>query len=869
MRVVSSLGIAALVLVAMAGCREKPGRNSIRVESLEPWRSETHLTDVAKRHVEEISTGTHRFVIIQGGTVDGENCRTPQGSWDPMAQTWESNRAVRMENVGETDVVNPWLSNGRNSFRSVEEIVSGAVRPDMTDREKAIALYYLEVRQRFHATTGDAESNDPVKVFNIYGYTTCGDDSVSLAGLWRQAGLETRPARLVGHSVTQAFYDGSWHLMDGDKQCLYLLRDNHTIAGMQQIARDHDLVKRTHSEGLLRPDNRAGNEWEASLYNYEGDAGGSRDTPGRHTMDMTLRPGESLTWRWGQLIPVKYHGREDMAASFGKACADTICNGLWMYRPGFTGDTWRAGANFIESIRGTPEGLKAESGKTGIIIWTLRSPYVFVGGNLEVDGSGARFSTSLDGGVSWKEVTRNLDGLFPREGQARYQYQLKCELRGEDRLKNLSIVNDLQMAPLALPGMVAGENRFVYTDDSPGKRKVRITQEWIERSISAPPGAPPAAIYPLDGGETEGTAIVFKWTAPADPDGDRIADYSLELSEYPDLRWPLSSNFRKLISRTADQGKSQYTLPFVGLLAPDRNYYWRVRAKDEKGVWGPWSEIWSFTPRGPSPPTEVTLDFDADRGRGTLRWKPGPEGRAPAKYRVYGSDEKGFSVSDAPYDVLDFHAGDWRKVRLGGRFPANFVAQVEDTELVVVAEGLQIPNANKAFYRVAAIDAQGNRSWSSDYASAPRPFICTSPATMTRVGEVYRYQVGTIRSLGDLGYRPVSREQVADFWPPGERLAILEGPVWNLQVVKFWDVQEAGYSLLEGPAWLRIDEATGLLSGKADAPGKYKVVVAARLQRKLEKLDLDALAWGLRRVTGEAFEEMGPSIQKFVLEARP
>jgi len=115
----------------------------------------------------------------------------------------------------------------------------------------------------------------------------------------------------------------------------------------------------------------------------------------------------------------------------------------------------------------------------------------------------------------------------------------------------------------------------------------------------------------------------------------------------------------------------------------------------------------------------------------------------------------------------------------------------------------------------------------------------------------------------------VSREQVADFWPPGERLAILEGPVWNLQVVKFWDVQEAGYSLLEGPAWLRIDEATGLLSGKADAPGKYKVVVAARLQRKLEKLDLDALAWGLRRVTGEAFEEMGPSIQKFVLEARP
>jgi hypothetical protein len=638
---------------------------------------------------------------------------------------------------------------------------------------------------------------------------------------------------------------------------------------MQQLARDHDLVKRTHAEGLLRPDNRAGNEWEASLYIYEGDAGGTRDTPGRHTMDMTLRPGESLTWRWGQLTPVKYHGREDIAASFGKACADAICNGLWKYRPDFTRKTWRAGTDFMENVRSTSEGLEAGPGTTGVIIWTLRSPYVFVGGNLEVEGSGARFFASLDGGVVWREMTRSLDELFPREGEARYQYQLKCELRGAARLRNLSITNDLQMAPLALPGMVVGENRFVYTDDSHGERKLRITQERIERSISAPPGAPLAAVYPPDGGETEGTAIVFKWTAPADPDGDRIADYILELSEYPDMRWPLSSNFRKLISRTADHGKAQYTLPFVGLLAPDRTYYWRVRAKDGKGVWGPWSETWSFTPRGPSPPMDVTLDFDADRGRGTLRWKPGPEGRIPAKFRVYGSDEKGFSVSDEPYDVMEFFAGDWRKARLGSRRAGNFVAETKDTELVVVAEGLQIPNANRAYYRVVAIDAQGNRSWSSDYASAPRPFIYTRPVTTAGVGEVYRYQVGTIRSLGDLAYRPVSREQVADFWPVEERAAILNGPPWNLQVVKFWDVQETTYSLLEGPAWLRIDEATGLLSGKLDAPGKYQVVVAARLHRKLQELDLDALAWGLRRVTGEIVEEMGPSAQKFIIEAKP
>ena len=37
----------------------------------------------------------------------------------------------------QTDVVNPWLSNGRNNFRSVEEIVASAVTPGMTDAEKA------------------------------------------------------------------------------------------------------------------------------------------------------------------------------------------------------------------------------------------------------------------------------------------------------------------------------------------------------------------------------------------------------------------------------------------------------------------------------------------------------------------------------------------------------------------------------------------------------------------------------------------------------------------------------------------------------------------------------------------------------------
>ena len=76
-----------------------------------------------------------------------------------------------------------------------------------------------------------------------------------------------------------------------------------------------------------------------------------------------------------------------------------------------------------------------------------------------------------------------------------------------------------------------------------------------------------------------------------------------------------------------------------------------MRAKDDEGVWGPWSKTFSFTPRAPNYPLEVALGYDKDKGIGILKWKANPVGQKPVKYRVYGSDEKGFSVSDVPYKV--------------------------------------------------------------------------------------------------------------------------------------------------------------------------------------------------------------------------
>jgi len=388
---------------------------------------------------------------------------------------------------------------------------------------------------------------------------------------------------------------------------------------------------------------------------------------------------------------------------------------------------------------------------------------------------------------------------------------------------------------------------------------VRITHRWVERSASRPPQAPAAPVYPPDGGQSNGTDVVFQWAAATDPDGETIGDYHFELSGRADMRFPLSMCFYKLISRTADavkeKGKdaasdkvtvkAQYTLSQPGLLTPGQQYFWRVRAMDDKGVWGPWSKTWSFTPRGPAYPLEVTLDYDQTKGLGIIRWKANAAGRPPVKYRVYGSDEKGFTIADQRFQstvgVTKEEMAAWNPW-----FPANFIAETTATELVVMGSQVDLPVANKAYYRVVAVDAEGKRSGPSDYATGPRPVIYSKPVVAAKVGAEYRYQVCAVRSLGDLSSRMKGSDQVSGYF----------------------DVERPKFALEQGPAWLKIDEATGVLSGTPDAEGKVQVAVSATIDREVRKLDEKALVWGNEKVLATTTQRVGTATQKFVLDVR-
>src|SRR5207237_8153155 len=116
-------------------------------------------------------------------------------------------------------------------------------------------------------------------------------------------------------------------------------------------------------------------------------------------LNTSVRHGDSDTRRTVELTAVTYQGALQAVPTYERV-PYIRCNGLWEYRPDFANQMWRRAAK-VENVRSGPQGLTAEDGKTGTIVWTMTSPYVFVGGRIEVEGAGAKFFLSEDG-KTWR-----------------------------------------------------------------------------------------------------------------------------------------------------------------------------------------------------------------------------------------------------------------------------------------------------------------------------------------------------------------------------------------------------------------------------------------------------------------------------------
>ncbi len=794
-------------------------------------------------HVEPIQQSPWSYEIEFRGTVDGAMTRMPIG-YGAFVQGWQPNRSVLIENVGDSDVHNPRIVlNGKRNWHSLEAVVAEATRGYTTPADRARAIWEHERRQRFHACTWDAECNDVLKVLNVYGYTLCGNEAHLINDLWKAAGLIVRRGRPIGHVVCEVLYDGDYHLMDSDEHVICLERDNKTIASCSDVVRDHDLVKRTHTYGIGQREDRKTDQFSASLYSYEGERSGDFGTNTKHSMDLVLRPGESIELRWdhvgkeytaGEVRKEGQPHRDGLGslAQWGVNAYDNLRNGKLRYRPDLTTPLAERGVVKAENAKfDLDAGMikPVDSAKPVTVTWRFAGPYVFVGGKASAAvrmASGAsaewRYSTNPqtwqavatlnESGTS--ELSASLDAIVSPRRHPTYEFWMQLVLKGDAEADDVAFENDVQTSALSLPELEVGTNRIAYSDTNEGARQVRITHGWLERTSWHPPEAPPQPIVPEDGQTVLGSRVAFQWTAAEDPDGDQIADYHLELSEHADMRWPLSPNFEKLTSLTSSRGKPQWTVPYVGLLNPDTTYYWRVRARDATGVWGPWSRTFRFQVKAPGVPLDLKLVPDGAGGF-VLTWRPNPQGESPAAYKVYGSDERGFTASDTEYlvnrgkgfvrSIEEYEAKPSDAPDAGMvKTPGNLIARIAETSLRVVGPGLDLPNTNKAYYRVVAVDASGNESGPSDYVEVPRPFVAVEAERKAKVDQPYRHELQVIRSLGDLRCRPSPKSS------------------YN---AAFWDREEHTFTAIDLPDGLSIDAETGVISGKPQKPGTSDVAL--------------------------------------------
>jgi hypothetical protein len=323
---------------------------------------------------------------------------------------------------------------------------------------------------------------------------------------------------------------------------------------------------------------------------------------------------------------------------------------------------------------------------------------------------------------------------------------------------------------------------------------VKITHSWAECDAPVVPGPPAAALDPADGGQASGTRVTFRWQPPATE--APAADYEFQLSEFPDVRYVLSSNFEKLISRTDNRGTSTYQLPYTGLLNPGQTYYWRVRARSEEGVWGPWSKVFSFAAQAPAVAVNVKARFDSAPRTVQLSWETGSGGSTPVRYRIYGSAERGFTPHDTPYT---YDAG------ADGMKPAlpNLLMETPGP-----ARSVTLPtDLWRAYYRVVAVDSEGRESGPSGQGELVHPLILSKTLPAAKAAAYYQARIDVSASIGDL---------VSTDFPNGQPYNI-----------KFRNADDLVFEMGGAPKGLTISQDTGVLAGylPATAAGKYELAI--------------------------------------------
>lgn len=259
---------------------------------------------------------------------------------------------------------------------------------------------------------------------------------------------------------------------------------------------------------------------------------------------------------------------------------------------------------------------------------------------------------------------------------------------------------------------------------------------------------------------------IFEWTATD------ASSYEFILSAEKECRIPFAPIFHQIVE------KPEVNINCQAVLFPDRQYFWKVRAKNRNGIWGPWSHTETFTFKAPNKPTGLILSVKDQDIR--LSWDANKQAKY---YEVYGSNEKAFIPSKTDY-TMGINRTDMTAKQIV--CPKNYIQDVKTSYINLTQMDL------KYCYRVIAVDKKGNSSIASEYVCLPHPWIFKdSICSYAYAGSPYSSYAKCVSSIGMMRFNRTN-----------------ENPMYT-------DYTEADHVAfhLEGPAWLKIRDYDGYLYG--------------------------------------------------------
>ncbi len=349
-----------------------------------------------------------------------------------------------------------------------------------------------------------ATVRDPLKILNVYNMGYCGIFGPVLDGIFQGVGFEQgRSFGLVrwNHCATEVWYDNAWHYFDMDVRGI-LLDGTGTVVSLEEAQRNRSLwvTPPKQIEPFFPNEADKGRVFEiyhdSPVYRYY------RWFEGTHTMDFSLRQGESFTrwWtpqggRWNHLprysrekwvrdliltppVGMKPNHRDFTRWNHG--------NGLFHYAPNLSAKStdFQDGVYAVRNLAPGAEGLYLVDGGEAEAVFEVFTPYIIVAKINDMDDPGddaeasvvtletalpADLAVSLDHGLTWKPVRtvpagkQAVDLTGPVKGTCGYLLRLSTSGRDKQAaIKSMSIDTWVQVAPISIPRLKRGENHLRY-----------------------------------------------------------------------------------------------------------------------------------------------------------------------------------------------------------------------------------------------------------------------------------------------------------------------------------------------------------------------------------------------------------------------